>query len=669
MKPAQRILVLLILVFMQAMLPLVAQPGASGEAAIIENIHDFEQKYGPNSVYVGLKVSNLADYYYQFGKYDQATANYERALKIIEKAKPDSQKVLDLLNGMGDSLLKQNKLAEAAHYYTRLLQLWKKKLSPGDKKIYTTFGILSDIYSRLHMHKEFEEINKRRSAIEKIATIELSGAKSSWKKHLDAGTKLLEDGKATDAVKQLEAARQDAERIIIDDAPRAESYRLLGDAYLALGQTKKAGDFYNKGLQATREAFGSQSIQVPIYLGNQAQALFHNGQATESNGLLRQSIHMLSSQQGGRQQTLRMLASIGRMMADHPYRKDDAAAIYNDALSICQNNIPSPTAATTAELSILASYYLNLAETQRSRKEYRSAEDCYKRLAEIWQTVDGPTSPDAASCMQQLMDCYAQEGNETAIEDVYKDALKNIQQRCAAEHPATLEATCRLADVYRNAKKFDLAVPLYKTALSIMQKTLPPSYAGMPEEVDVLQHLAMARDFDKLEILGSLIDCTKNTGTTPELIALYEQAIAIMEKNKEDNSTMIDYLEQLADTYDKNGNQAKAEELYKRVVAIAEKQYGKSSLELALKLRELATHYSAYAQTTESEKVNDRISAIYKTGAGSRDVMIASIMKDCGTLIMNTNLSRDIAGQHHPSIDAQTKSSHDTPAGTNEPGQ
>jgi len=167
------------------------------------------------------------------------------------------------------------------------------------------------------------------------------------------------------------------------------------------------------------------------------------------------------------------------------------------------------------------------------------------------------------------------------------------------ESPELKEASTLSESVARlfNEQKFDQALPLAKRALEIRQRLLPRTD---PRVVTSLSYLA------------SVYNAKSNYGLAKETLQQLLQAL----EERADDVGVARTLDRLGLLYLREGDNGKAEETYKRAIALKEKVLGPDKPEVAQSLEGLATAYRARKDFDRGAPIYKRALTIYGQTSG-----------------------------------------------------
>jgi serine/threonine protein kinase/tetratricopeptide (TPR) repeat protein len=118
----------------------------------------------------------------------------------------------------------------------------------------------------------------------------------------------------------------------------------------------------------------------------------------------------------------------------------------------------------------------------------------------------GPDHPDTLQSMHDLADAYRYAGNYDLALRLFEETLERRKTRLGADHPDTLQSMHDLALGYRDATNFDLALPLFEETVRRRKARLG---ADDPDTLNSMNKLADAyRAAGKLDLALPLLEET-----------------------------------------------------------------------------------------------------------------------------------------------------------------
>ncbi|MGY8704419.1 CHAT domain-containing tetratricopeptide repeat protein [Bradyrhizobium sp. 18BD] len=123
---------------------------------------------------------------------------------------------------------------------------------------------------------------------------------------------------------------------------------------------------------------------------------------------------------------------------------------------------------------------------------------------------------------------------------------------------------------------------------------------------------------------------------------LYKRAIALMEKSLGlDTPLLSAELTNLAALYQRQGRFAEAEPLFKRALAVSEKGLSREHPDVGRALNNLATLYVKQERQAEAEPLFQRALAIYQKAAGPEHPAVATVLNNIGQVDRDLNRDAD----------------------------
>ena len=174
----------------------------------------------------------------------------------------------------------------------------------------------------------------------------------------------------------------------------------------------------------------------------------------------------------------------------------------------------------------------------------------------------------------------------------------------------TAALSAKIDDLSR-AGKYAEAVPLAQGQLQTMQKKYGPVHR------------------DVAAAMNNLAQLYGEQGNDADAEPLFKQAIAIMEKVAGVDSSAPE-LNNLAALYQRRERYADAEPLFKRALAIRERSLGRDHPDVGQSLNNLATQYEKLGRHNDSEPLFRRALAIYEKAAGPEHPAVATLLNNLG---------------------------------------
>ncbi len=127
--------------------------------------HEIEE-FWPRDPQLAKNLNNIANVYRSQGKFEDAEANYKRAIAILENSVGDQHPNLaTVLNNLAVLYRKQSKYKEAEVLYRRVLNIVEKAQGPEHRNVYISLNNLVLLYQKQGKYTEAEPLMKRALAI------------------------------------------------------------------------------------------------------------------------------------------------------------------------------------------------------------------------------------------------------------------------------------------------------------------------------------------------------------------------------------------------------------------------------------------------------------------------------------------------------------------------
>jgi tetratricopeptide (TPR) repeat protein len=322
-----------------------------------------------------------------------------------------------------------------------------------------------------------------------------------------------------------------------------------------------------------------------------------------------------------------------------------------------------------ASLKDLAGYY-------RIRGLFAKSEPLLERELRVREKAQGAEHPDVVANVARMVQFYLQQGKvekgerltsllvsfadrklkeQTVLKDHFQKLSSYFEKHAGYRESGTvlkqLESVTgktvanqdmefatsldAVAALYKTRNKLALAEQLYKRALELRARSLPPGHLALALSYDNLGSLCAAlgnnalaehnfkqalqvteKTFDptRPEIfarLDSLAKAHVSMGEIPPAEALYKRALALMQKGPHAKGAIAGECSyQLASLYMKEGRYSEAAPLLKRSLEVAEYINGPQHLQVATRCDAYAAALQNMSRTTDAARMRDRARSI-----------------------------------------------------------
>jgi len=369
----------------------------------------------------------------------------------------------------------------------------------------------------------------------------------------------------------------------LDDQPRTRAMLLqtMGRVYRVMGLYDEASPLL-EGAVEIRE--GVESLELAAALNELGTIRLWQGELEQSEELARRAVAMREKLLGAdHPDVATSLNALGNALQNSG-QLEEAETAHRRALSIRERTL-GPEHIDVGQSSH------NLAIVRYSLNDFDEAERLYRRAAAIEEKSHGPDNHNLASSLHTLAILYETQGRyDEAIE--YETRSLEIRERVLGEkHPHVSFSLTTLGNLYRAVDRPDDAEPLLRRAVLIGDEAWDPLY---PEVRWMRRGLAASlseqgRYDEAEEILSWLLARSEESG---------------------DEGTLPPTLNALGELLASTDRPARAEELYRRSLAIDERIEGSESPYLADALAGIAGILCRRQQAGDAQALFERALAV-----------------------------------------------------------
>jgi len=169
----------------------------------------------------------------------------------------------------------------------------------------------------------------------------------------------------------------------------------------------------------------------------------------------------------------------------------------------------------------------------------------------------GPGHPDTLTAQNNLAAAYRDAGRFDEAIPLFERTLVARERALGPAHPETLTSQHNLAAAYRDAGRFDEAIPLFQRTLAARERLLGPAHPST------------------MNSLGNLANAYRDAGRITEAIPLFERTLAARERLLgPDHPSTLRSRNKLASAYRRTGQVDKAIPLAEQTLASRERLLG-----------------------------------------------------------------------------------------------
>ncbi|KIM96916.1 hypothetical protein OIDMADRAFT_131494 [Oidiodendron maius Zn] len=369
-------------------------------------------------------VDNLGSVLSRQGKYEEAEAMHQRALKGHEKVLgPEHPYTLASIDNLGSVLSRQGKYKEAEAMHQQVLKGYKKVLGPEHPDTLISVSHLGSVFSSQGKYEEAEVMHQQAlNSRERVLGPEHPDTLNSVS-HLGlVFSSQGRQGKYKEAEAMHQQALKTSERVLGPEHPDTlSSVSYLGSVFSIQGKYEEAEVMHQRALK-TRERV----------LGPEHPSTFSSASRLGS----------VFSNQG---------------------KYEEAEAMHQRALKGYEKVLGQEHPSTLNSASHLGSVFL-------SQGKHEGAEAMHQRALKGYQKVLGLEHPSTLSSVSHLGLVLSSQGKYEEAEVMHWRALKSRERVLGPEHPSTLSSVSHLGSVLSSQGKYEEAEAMHQRVLKGTEK-------------------------------------------------------------------------------------------------------------------------------------------------------------------------------------------------------
>ncbi len=250
--------------------------------------------------------------------------------------------------------------------------------------------------------------------------------------------------------------------------------------------------------------------------------------------------------------------------------------------------------------------------------QYRDAAEAFKKALALRQD-DGIILNSIAVSLQAAGDSREAERYGTRAV-----AAKGADPRLGPHHPATAIATANLALVYQDQGKYAEAERIFKQAAEITERGFGPDdpevATCLERYAELLTKMERKAEAEEKRTRARAIRARYDQQLRDKAIAESKQLLALKEQQfGPEHTEVASVAGSLGSLYQRYGQLAEAEALFKRALAIREKVSGKDHLDTSGDLQRLSSLYEEQGRYAEAEPLIKRALAIIEREFGQNN--------------------------------------------------
>ncbi|MDM3854433.1 MAG: tetratricopeptide repeat protein [Aphanizomenon gracile PMC649.10] len=334
-------------------------------------------------------LNNLANLYYNQGKYSEAEPLYLDALEMRRRLfTGDNPHVATSLNDLAGLYKRQGKYSEAEPLYLQALEMRRRLFTDDHPNVATSLNNLAELYRSQGRYSEAEPL-------------------------------------------YLQALKI-YNRLFTDDYLNiADSLNNLALLYYSQGKYSEAEPLYIEALEMTKRLFTADHPGIAISLNNLAILYDRQGRYSEEETLLLDALEMYKRLFTGDHpnvaDSLNNLASLYKRQGKY----SEAELLYLNALEMTKRLFTGDHPDVADSLNNLASLYDN-------QGKYSEAEPLYLKALEMRKRLFTGDHPAVATSLNNLAVLYNNQGRYSEAEPLYLEALAMSERVLETNHPTTI---------------------------------------------------------------------------------------------------------------------------------------------------------------------------------------------------------------------------------------
>ncbi|WP_052574099.1 serine/threonine-protein kinase [Haloferula sp. BvORR071] len=317
-----------------------------------------------------------------------------------------------------------------------------------------SLAVVSVLLAREKAAHQQAEIEKDKARKETAKNIQVSGFLG---KMLTGDALAVAPGRDLAIVRDLLARTDQAIGKELADQPEVEAKlrSVMGESYSQMGDHASAERMFRRTLELCKASFPPDGAGVAVARTQLGQIVLMEGRYDEAEDSL-ESARALWIELGEEEGAQGML-TIERLaiLRSRQKRHEEAEALMRRVLAWREKNLGPDHPDVVNGMS-------NLAVVIHDSKRYKESEPMFREVLAARQHLGEEDSPEEARTLSNLSAALLGQGRSDEGRECLARAVAAFRKGFHVEHPERLDATFRLAELYRNAGVFAEAEPLYR---------------------------------------------------------------------------------------------------------------------------------------------------------------------------------------------------------------
>jgi CHAT domain-containing protein len=395
------------------------------------------QKFDDEDILFGIELDNIAKLQLKLGDYDQAEANINKALEVID-LKPNREYV-EYTPAFVGALETQAKLYGIKGLFDEAqsnLDRTRKLIKNSEVLIRDEMSSakeLSTLFIQLGKYSETSKLlDKLIPEYEKLFGI---SSLRLIEPLVDKGRILLASGDYTEADRVARRANDLAVKIYGDKSTKtAPTQKLMGDINYTLGDYDKAEENLNKAIASQQNQFGRNHIEVAKSVSQLALIKFHNrGNKKAIETLMLEARNIMADKLGKENpQYAEILKNVAVL-----YISEGRYDIAFNSLTVAESIWRTKTG--TKNNINAASIYTLTGDVYYQLKNYKKAEEFYNKSKDLYEKFFSVNHPEYVKVLSKLSKVYYMEKDFKRAKRLIEQSLNNYETFIKQFFPALSE--------------------------------------------------------------------------------------------------------------------------------------------------------------------------------------------------------------------------------------
>jgi serine/threonine-protein kinase len=283
------------------------------------------------------------------------------------------------------------------------------------------------------------------------------------------GTRRPEDISAKEVLDR--GAARIAERLADRPQVRARLHRTVGSVYRGLGLYAEAGAQLEAGLELLGDVFGgagSAPEERVALLAELARVREVEGRLDETTALYRQAIEVARANPAT---PLLELARLWAELSEHQAKFNgiEEAEEAEQARVAARGALERASARSPEEQLVLADVYESLARVEHGRGRFEEERALLEDVTELRTAILGERHPTVAESLTRLGDVAMQAFEDERAESLYRQAIASFEASVGPNHQGLAAARNSLGHLLSDQGRYDDAAVLFRQVLESLE--------------------------------------------------------------------------------------------------------------------------------------------------------------------------------------------------------